>query len=293
MNALLDIDLPLSLIHKGKVRNMYETKEGELFLVATDRVSAFDQVFPNGIPQKGQILTEISNTWFKILDFPNHLIATQLEDFPAPLNSYPELAHRSVLVKKASRIDIECVVRGYLIGTGWKEYQKSGTVCGIPLPKGLKMAQKLPQPIFTPAFKNDHGHDENISFEQMVKITGKETALFLKEASLNLYLQGAKKLEQEEIILADTKFEFGFLEDKIILIDEVLTPDSSRFWPKELYKEGESPFSYDKQFIRDYCLSIGWEGDTQAPALPEEIITKTLEKYQEILKRIKNIKTSC
>ncbi|HCL55866.1 MAG TPA: phosphoribosylaminoimidazolesuccinocarboxamide synthase [Spirochaetia bacterium] len=289
MQALLDVELPLKLLHKGKVRNMYEMDENHLLLVATDRVSAFDRVFPNGIPGKGVILTQISNHWFQKIGIENHLVETKLDRFPAPVNQYKELEGRAVLVKKAKRIDIECVARGYIIGTGWKEYKESGTVCGITLPKGLKMAEKLPEALFTPAFKNDHGHDENINFERMVEIAGKETALTLKKMTLEVYEKGRNLLEKMGIILADTKFEFGFSDGKLILIDEILTPDSSRFWPKSLYKAGESPFSYDKQFIRDYCSSIGWQGETDAPELPEEIIEKTLEKYNEIYDIIKKI----
>jgi len=289
MEAILDVDLPLKLLHKGKVRNMYELDQDKILMVATDRVSAFDRVFPNGIPGKGAILSQISNIWFKKLGFANHLLETDISHFPKPLNGFTELTGRSVIVKKAKRIDIECVVRGYIIGSGWKEYQKSETVCGIKLPSGLKMAEKLPQPIFTPAFKNDNGHDENISFERMVEIAGKSISEKLKSISIEIYTQAAKLLEPKGIILADTKFEFGIVNDEIILIDEVLTPDSSRFWPKNEYKIGTSPVSYDKQFIRDYCLSIGWEGETEAPALPQHVIDKTLQKYNEIFEMIKKV----
>lgn len=287
--AILDIELPLKLIHKGKVRNMYEADENSLLLVATDRVSAFDRVFPNGIAGKGKLLTQISNIWFNLLDFPNHIIETDYTKFPSPLNTFSELEGRAVLVKKAQRIDIECVARGYIIGSGWKEYKESKTVCGISLPDGLKMAEQLPKSIFTPAYKNDNGHDENISFERMCEITGEAQATQLKETTLKLYADVAEKLYEKGIILADTKLEFGIYNNELILIDEVFTPDSSRFWPKDLYKVGESPFSYDKQFIRDYCSSIGWSGDTDAPELPQEIIDKTLEKYQEVYNIIKSI----
>ena len=289
MEAIIDIELPLKLLHRGKVRNMYEIDEEKILLVATDRVSAFDRVFPNGIPGKGKILTQISNKWFKTLGYPNHIIETEISRFPEPLNRYKELEGRGVIVKKAKRIDIECVVRGYIIGTGWKEYKEKGTVCGIKLPNGLKMASKLPEPIFTPAFKNDKGHDENITFERMIEITGKDIATKLKEISIDIYKKAYEILQPKGIILADTKFEFGIYNNEIIIIDEILTPDSSRFWVKELYKEGESPISYDKQFIRDYCISIGWEGETEAPKLPEDIVNKTLEKYNEIYSIIKSI----
>ncbi len=290
MNALLDIQLPLKLIHKGKVRNMYEVDEHHLLLVATDRVSAFDRVFPNGIPKKGEVLTQISNVWFDVIDFPNHIVATQLSEFPTSIKGYTELENRSIIVKKAKRIDIECVVRGYIIGSGWKEYQQSGTVCGIKLPEGLQMAQQLPEPIFTPAFKNDNGHDENITFERMIEIVGEEAANYLSKVSIDIYIKGRELLKKNGVILADTKFEFGYDGDKIILIDEILTPDSSRFWPEDKYKVGESPFSYDKQFVRDYCSSIGWKGDSEAPELPQEIINQTLEKYREIQTILNKIK---
>jgi phosphoribosylaminoimidazole-succinocarboxamide synthase len=268
---------------------MYEVDQDTLLLVATDRVSAFDRVFPNGIPDKGEILTQISNVWFDKIDFPNHIIETDYLNFPSPLNGYAELKDRAVLVIKAKRIDIECVVRGYIIGSGWKEYQQNGKVCGITLPPGLQLAEKLPEPIFTPAFKNDNGHDENISFEEMVEITGRETAEFLRDTSIAIYKKGAEILEQKGVILADTKMEFGKDGDQIILIDELLTPDSSRFWPKDQYEVGVSPVSYDKQFVRDFCASIGWSGEEPAPELPEDIIRKTLEKYLEIYQIIKSI----
>jgi phosphoribosylaminoimidazole-succinocarboxamide synthase len=289
MNALLDIDLPLKLLHKGKVRNMYELDEEKLLLVATDRVSAFDRVFPNGIPGKGKILTQISNIWFKKIEFPNHIVETDYRNFPAPLNSYPELEGRAVIVKKAKRLDIECVARGYIIGSGWKEYQNNGQVCGIKLPAGLKMAGILPDAIFTPAFKNDNGHDENITYDQMIGILDRETSEFLRIVTLTVYKYAMVVLLEHGIILADTKFEFGIQNNNIILIDEILTPDSSRFWPAESYQAGSSPLSYDKQFIRDYCSSIGWEGDSEAPELPEEIIEKTLAKYNEVYEIIKRI----
>ena len=289
MGAILDVDLPLKLLHKGKVRNMYQVDDDKILLVATDRVSAFDRVFPNGIPKKGEILTQISNIWFDKIDFQNHIIETDIDQFPEPLNGYQELKNRSILIKKAKRIDIECVARGYIIGSGWKEYQKSGTVCGITLPEGLKMAQKLPEVIFTPAYKNDNGHDENITYERMVEIAGEEISKKLKEKTIEIYKQAASILDENGIILADTKLEFGLVGDELILIDEIITPDSSRFWPKSMYKVGESPFSYDKQFVRDYCSSIGWKGETDAPELPQEIIEKTLGKYEEIYGIIKKI----
>lgn len=282
-NALLDIEAKsLKLFHKGKVRNVYEVSGG-LLLCATDRVSAFDCVFPNGIPSKGKLLTQISNKWFELFkDIPNHLISTDVNDFPEETAPYREkLKERTVYVKKCERIDIECVVRGYIIGSGWKSYQQDGTVCGIKLPKGLKMADKLPEPIFTPSTKSDDGHDENISFEEMVNRVGKELSEKLRDISLSIYQKAFQKILPSGIIIADTKYEFGLYNNEIVLIDELLTPDSSRFWPMESYKVGESPMSYDKQFIRDYLEGIDWDKTPPAPPLPENIIQKTRDKYVE------------
>jgi len=288
MNALLDIDLPLTLIHKGKVRNMYETKAGELFLVATDRVSAFDQVFPNGIPQKGIILNTISNLWFKKIDFiKNHIVEANFNNFPAPYSKYPEFfKDRAVIVKKTKRIDFECVARGYIIGSGWKEYKDKGSVSGVKLPDNLKLADKLPETIFTPATKADTGHDENISIDVMIDSLGQRDAAFLRDMTIKIYEYGRDLLKGAGIILADTKFEFGYDNGEIILIDEVLTPDSSRFWDASLYSPGKSPVSYDKQFIRDYLDTTPWDKNSPPPPLPEDIVQKTKEKYEEILAKI-------
>lgn len=290
-NAALDINIDLKMFHKGKVRNVYDV-EGGLILCATDRLSAFDCVFPNGIPSKGKILTQISNKWFEIFkDIPNHIIATDIDGFPEEAKKYKtELEERSVYVKKCKRIDIECVVRGYIIGSAWKEYVKDQTVCGIELPAGLKMAEKFPEPIFTPSTKSDTGHDENISFEQMKDLIGAELSEKLKDRSIEIYTKAADKIRDKGVIIADTKFEFGLIDDEIILIDEILTPDSSRFWPASDYKVGESPVSYDKQFIRDYLETTDWDKTPPAPALPEDIINKSREKYLEIYNIIADLK---
>jgi len=288
--TLTDINIDLKLFHKGKVRNVYEVENG-LILCASDRISAFDVVFPNGIPSKGKILTAISNKWFSLFsDIPNHIISTYVENFPESTKKYKDiLKDRSVYVKKCKRIDIECVVRGYIIGSGWKEYEKSNEVCGIKLPKGLKMAEKLPEPIFTPAIKNEKLHDENISFEKMKDIVGSELSEKLKDISINIYNRAYKKLFEKNIIIADTKFEFGLFNENITLIDELFTPDSSRFWPLESYKAGESPISYDKQYLRNYLETTTWDKTPPAPPLPENIIEKTREKYLEILKIINSL----
>ncbi|MCX8197581.1 MAG: phosphoribosylaminoimidazolesuccinocarboxamide synthase [Candidatus Micrarchaeota archaeon] len=273
----------LKLFSRGKVRDTYELPDGNLLMVATDRLSAFDVVFPNGIPYKGAVLTELSLFWFEKLKgiVDNHLISTQL---PSGLPNY--LKRRSMIVKRAKPIKLECVVRGYLAGSGLKEYNEHGTVCGIPLPKGLKNSSKLPRPIFTPSTKEDVGHDININDEQGAKLVGKERYEKLKEISLKLYQTAADYAATRGIILADTKFEFGEYNGKIILIDEVLTPDSSRYWPADKYKEGQSQPSYDKQYVRDYVESIGWDKKPPAPSLPEEVVKKTTEKYIEAYEKI-------
>lgn len=283
-NALMDVQIPgVELYHKGKVRNVYEL-DGKLLIVATDRISAFDFVFPTGIPGKGQILTTLSNFWFQQTSHvKNHLIETEVEKYPDFLKPYQDqLEGRSVLVLKTKRIDIECVARGYIVGSGWKEYQNNQTVCGIKLPAGLKQAQVLPEPIFTPATKEDNGHDENISFDKMKDLVGTELSEKLRDLTLQIYIDAAKQAYNKGIIIADTKFEFG-LDDQgnIILIDEILTPDSSRFWPMDQYQVGVSPVSYDKQFVRDYLEGIQWNKQPPVPELPTEIVQKTREKYLE------------
>ena len=287
--ALLKTDIDCAkLINRGKVRDVYELGDSILF-VATDRISAFDFVMPNGIPEKGKILTQISLFWFELMDWmPNHLISGNFADFPEELQKYKkDLDGRSIIVKKAAPLPIECIVRGYIIGSGWKDYQKTGEICGIKLRENYKQAAKLDIPLFTPSTKAEQGlHDENISFEETVKVIGKEKAEKIKELSLKIYSTAADYAKEKGIILADTKFEFGEYNGDIILIDEVLTPDSSRFWPADKYDVGCSPPSLDKQFVRDYLESCGWDKTDPAPELPKDIVTKTSEKYKEAYKEL-------
>ena len=286
--ALLATSIPgLPEPHRGKVRDIYDLGDSLLF-VATDRISAFDCVMPNGIPDKGKVLTQMSLFWFELLSWmPNHLLCWDTAQFPASLKAVAgDLAGRSLIVKKARTIPLECIVRGYLIGSGWKDYRKNGRVCGIPLPAGYQQAQKLEEPLFTPSTKADSGHDENISFETAVELVGREKAEKVRECTLRIYKEAAAHAEKCGIILADTKFEFGDFNGEVILIDEVLTPDSSRFWPKSDYRVGCSPPSHDKQFVRDYLESHDWDKTPPAPALPEEIVMKTREKYVEALKAL-------
>lgn len=291
MQAITKTDIKeVKKLFSGKVRDIYEFDEKHLLLVSTDRVSAFDHVFPNGIPGKGEILNKISNLWFKNIDFiGNHIVEDNFDNYPANLKPYEDqLRDRSVIVKKADKIEFECIARGYIIGSGWKDYQRTGNICGIPLPENLKLAQKLPESIFTPSTKAETGHDENISFELMNKDLGDDLSDKLKESTLKVYNHARDILEKAGIILADTKLEFGIFNEELILIDEVLTPDSSRFWDASLYKVGESPVSYDKQFIRDYIETTEWDKNSPAPVLPDEIISNTLNKYNEILTKIEN-----
>jgi len=289
VNAIYQSNLPyLKLLFRGKVRDIYDLGD-ELLLVATDRLSAFDVVFPNPIPGKGEILTQVSLFWFEKMKhiLPNHISDKPVEDVFTSKDDVAAYAKRSMRVKKTKPLAIEAVMRGYLAGSGWSDYQKTGKVCGIALPSGLKESQKLPEPIFTPATKAPQGeHDENISFERACEIVGKETAERVRKISLEIYQTGLDFAETKGLILADTKFEFGYLGKELILIDEVLTPDSSRFWPKDQYQVGMSPPSFDKQFVRDYLNKIGWNKKPPAPELPEEIVRKTSEKYQEALKRL-------
>jgi phosphoribosylaminoimidazole-succinocarboxamide synthase len=282
--ALTKIEIPGVPCRSGKVREIFDAGDKLLF-VASDRISAFDCIMPNGIPQKGEVLTQISKFWFERTGdvVKNHLLSMDVSDYPAPFNQYPEqLKGRSMLVKKTEVLPVECIVRGYLIGSGWKEYQKTETIGGMPLRSGYQMADQLDEPIFTPSTKAEQGlHDENISFDQMKEIVGEEKAEKLKEISLRLYKEAADYALTKGIIIADTKFEFGELDGEIILIDEVLTPDSSRFWPADSYKVGSSPMSYDKQFVRDYLETLDWDKTAPAPALPEEIIKKSQAKYLE------------
>ena len=282
--AITTIEFPeIEKFKTGKVREVYDLGDQYLF-IASDRISAFDCIMPNGIPNKGQILNMISKFWFDRTGdiVKNHMISTDVNDFPKSLQKYADiLKGRSMLVKKAELLPIECIVRGYLIGSGWKEYQKSETIGGMPLRSGYKMAGKLDEPIFTPSTKADEGHDENISIDQMNEIIGKELGDKLMDISLKLYKTAADYALTKGIIIADTKFEFGIIDGEIILIDEVLTPDSSRFWPADTYKEGSSPFSFDKQFVRDYLETLDWDKTPPAPELPENIVEKTREKYLE------------
>ncbi len=279
----------LKLKGRGKVRDIYDLGD-RLLIVATDRISAFDVVMPNPIPDKGRILTQLSVFWFNLTKeiVPNHILSTEVKDFPKECQPYQEiLRDRSMLVVKTDVIPIECVVRGYLSGSGWEEYRKIGEVCGIPLPQGLLESSKLEEPVFTPATKEEVGlHDENITFGKVERIVGKELARRLKAVSIAIYKKARDAAEKKGIIIADTKMEFGMKDGKLILIDELLTPDSSRFWPTDDYRPGGSQKSFDKQFLRDYLLSIKWDKTPPAPQLPEEIVRKTREKYLEAYERL-------
>jgi len=278
----------LKLLRRGKVRDVYEVDDC-LLIIATDRVSAFDVVLPNGIEGKGRILTQISLYWFRQMQdiIENHIVATEVKDYPAVLQKYGNvLEGRSMLVKKASPMPVECIVRGYLSGSGWKEYKKSGTVCGIKLPEGLVESSRLPEAIFTPSTKAEEGHDINISFDAMKQIVGEETGNRLRDASLRIYTKARDIAEKKGIIIADTKFEFGMHDGRLILIDEVLTPDSSRFWSKKNYAPGKGQDSYDKQIIRDYLLTLDWDQTYPGPVLPAPVVEKALERYNEIVRII-------
>lgn len=274
---------------RGKVRDIYETAE-YLLIVATDRVSAFDVVLPDGIPGKGQVLTQVSRFWFDQLAaiVPHHLISVDVEDFPAACQPYREqLAGRTMLVEKAQPLPVECVVRGYLAGSGWKEYSQTQRVCGIPLPAGLRESEELPEPIFTPSTKAPEGqHDENISFAKVEELIGSELAAQVRDLSLALYRRALALAKTKGFLLADTKFEFGLKDDELILIDEVFTPDSSRFWRADIYQAGAAQDSYDKQIIRNYLLSINWDKKPPAPHLPPVIIKQAAARYQEITARL-------
>jgi phosphoribosylaminoimidazole-succinocarboxamide synthase len=273
------INLPL--VHEGKVRNVYDLGQSYL-IVASDRISAFDHVIPTLIPDKGKVLHKLSMFWFDFVQeiVPNHIITGDFDAFQPDLKRYEYLRDRSMIVKKADRVDIECIVRGYISGSAWKEYQKSQTVCGIKLPVGLKESSKLLEPIFTPSSKEEGGkHDENISYEESVKKVGRETAKSLSKISIKLYNKVSEYLLLKSIILADTKLEFGFCDDQLILIDEIFTPDSSRFWEADGYKEGEPQDSLDKQYVRDYLENIKWDKSSPAPELPKDVVEKTMEKY--------------
>jgi len=284
MQVLLKTEFPdLKLFRRGKVRDVYDLGE-QLLIVSTDRISCFDVVLPNGIPQKGAVLTGLSCFWFDFVKkiIPHHFISADVDVYPPQIKNYKsQLLGRSMLVKKTKPLPVECVVRGYLSGSGWKEYQKQGSVCGIKLPPGLKESDKLPEIIFTPSTKADVGHDLNVKQEYVEGLLGQDIALDLKNLSVEIYRQAASYALSRGIIIADTKFEFGIEKGKLILIDEILTPDSSRFWPMEHYAPGKPQPSFDKQFVRDYLESLGWDKTPPAPALPAEIIVKTTEKYLE------------
>jgi phosphoribosylaminoimidazole-succinocarboxamide synthase len=280
--VVLQTSFPELTLHaRGKVRDLYNLKE-HLLLVATDRISAFDCVLGTGIPEKGRILTQLSLFWFDFLKdvVNNHLVTAKIEEYPQELQRYSDqLRGRSMLVNKAQMVDVECVVRGYISGSGWKDYQKDGTVCGIKLPAGLRESDKLPEPIFTPASKATTGHDENISFSDMCKRTGTELAQQLRDLSIMIYQKASDYAASRGIIIADTKFEFGHTQQGLVLADEVLTPDSSRFWPADKYQPGQTQESFDKQFVRDYLEAIKWNKQPPAPSLPEDVARKTSEKY--------------
>ena len=279
----------LTPLHRGKVRDLYDLGD-ELLIISTDRISAFDVVLPNGIPDKGRVLTGLSNFWFKHTESiaDNHLIATEVEDYPDILQPDAELLNgRSMLVQKADRVDVECVVRCYLAGSGWSSYQKTGEICGQKLPDGLRESERLPELLFTPTTKAEQGeHDEPISIEEMRNEVGSELTDQLIEASFSLFRAASQHAESTGIILCDTKFEFGQRDGKLIVIDEIFTPDSSRFWPADLYEPGKSQQSFDKQFVRDYLSEIGWNKEPPAPELPEDVISKTSEKYREAYRLI-------
>lgn len=289
MSVLLEVpDLGLERLHKGKVREVFALPGDRLLMVATDRLSAFDVVFPQGIPGKGRVLTQMSLLWFHATRdiVKNHLITDDVTGLGLGREAERLLEGRSMVVRRTERIDVECVVRGYLAGSGWKEYQASRKVCGIPLPEGLQLSSRLPEPIFTPALKNDVGHDENVPEEEVRRRFGDQTTGFLRSRSLALYRFAAEKAEAAGIILADTKFEFGRVGDEIILIDEVFTPDSSRYWPADAYRVGTAIDSLDKQPIRDYVEQTGWNKQPPAPILPEELIAETARRYEDVLARM-------
>jgi len=285
-NVVLQTSLPGFPVRRGKVRDVYDLGD-RLLLVSTDRLSAFDWVLPTGIPDKGRVLTQIAAFWFARLDEPNHLITTEVDrmDLPPDVDRRV-LAGRTTLARKTEVVPVECVVRGYLAGSGWNEYRDSGTVCGIRLPSGLAESAELPEPIFTPATKAVTGHDENITFERMVATVGAPVAEELRDRSLAIFRRGAEYARRQGIIIADTKFEWGHVDGQLILIDEVLTPDSSRFWPADQYAPGRSQPSFDKQFVRDWLLATDWDKNSPPPALPDDIVAKTRAKYVEAYQRL-------
>jgi phosphoribosylaminoimidazole-succinocarboxamide synthase len=285
--AISRTDIPGRAVRRGKVRDVYDLGD-RLVIVATDRISAFDWVLPTPIPGKGRLLTQMTLFWFHILTVRNHLLSTDLKEMGPEFEARKaELQGRTMLVRKADVVPFECVVRGYLAGSGWKEYQSAQTICGIKLPPGLRESQQLPEPIFTPATKAETGHDENVSYEFMADQVGQELAADLRDRSLDLYKRAARFATERGIILADTKFEWGRLKDgSVILIDEVLTPDSSRYWPSDQYRPGTSPPSFDKQFVRDWLESTNWDKQSEPPDLPADVVKKTAAKYQEAFDRL-------
>jgi len=286
---VVSTDLPgLKLLKRGKVRDVYDLGDS-LLIVATDRISAFDSILPTGIPLKGKILTALSEFWFDMMRdlAPNHLIRTDVRQMGDKVARHASvLAGRSMQGRKAEVVPVECVVRGYLAGSGWKEYQERGVICGTRLPKGLQQSDRLPEPVFTPATKAESGHDENISFDRMVEIVGRETAAFVREKSIAIYERAAAYAFERGVIICDTKLEWGRVDGELILIDEILTPDSSRFWSADGYRPGISPPSFDKQYVRDYLDAIGWNHEPPAPPLPDEVVRKTTEKYLDALRRL-------
>ena len=288
-SVLFDSPLP-NRTHRGKVRDTYDLNDGRLLIVATDRISAFDVVLPDGIPDKGAVLSQMAAYWFQLTEavVPNHLLrladGSDADELPFELPS--ELLGRSTIVKKAERLDVECIARGYLTGSAWSEYQKTGTVCGLPVPAGMVESEQFPEPLFTPTTKAEVGHDENMSYEEMEELVGAEVANAIKLRTLAIYQYAAQYAAERGIIIADTKLEFGIVDGEPILIDEMLTPDSSRFWPADEYKTGQGQPSFDKQFVRDWLTQSGWNKEPPAPNLPEDIIEKTSQRYHEAYRRL-------
>ncbi len=292
MNVVTKTELPLKIFKKGKVRDVYELND-KLLLIVTDRISAFDYVLHEPIPYKGIFLTQISKFWFDFFKntVNNQVISTEISDFPTEIRSFEDiLKGRSMLVKKANVYPIECIVRGYISGSAWKSYQKDRSICGIKLPGGLKQSDKFDDPLFTPSIKVESGHDINISFDKMKEIIGQKDAEKIKELSIKIYIDGEKYARKKGIIIADTKFEFGKIGNDIILVDEVLTPDSSRFWPVDLYEPGKSQPSFDKQYVRDYLTSTGWDKNSSPPHLPDKVVSETQKKYQDAYEKITGFK---
>lgn len=289
---VLETSLPLPLLGRGKVRDIYDLGDRLLF-IASDRISAFDCILGSGIPCKGRVLTQTSLFWFDFLrdTVPSHVLTADTEQYPAELQNHRDmLAGRSMLVKKARMIPVECVARGYLAGSGWKEYKTAGTVCGIALPAGLRESERLPHPIFTPATKAETGHDENVSFERVADSIGNKLAERLRDLTLAIYEKASAYALERGLILADTKFEFGFIDDELVLADEVLTPDSSRYWPADSYRPGGAQLSFDKQYVRDYLETLSWDKRPPAPSLPPDVVRKTSEKYQEAYARLTGLR---